>query len=114
MVKQTVSMRHNPHQLYDVEIEKGKSIRLTGIASCYREERPFDITFKIGDTAEYDSYNLTYVGKIISITEKTVTIEHGRYQVERSRLTLAEFAWRNFNFDAERIAKENQIESMCI
>jgi hypothetical protein len=33
-----------------------------------------DVEFGIGDTAIYDSFNLKYLGKIVSITEKTVTI----------------------------------------
>jgi hypothetical protein len=65
--------------------------------------------FKIGDRAEYDSYNLSYVGNITSITEKTVTIEayQGTPNAKRHRLSLVAFCWRNWNFDTEEIARKN-------
>lgn len=63
-------------------------------------------TFEIGDPAEYDSYNLLYVGIITAITDKTVTIQP-KYENKKRRLKLEEFAWRNWNFNAERVAQEN-------
>ncbi len=66
-------------------------------------------TFHIGDIAEYDSYNLSYTGVILSITEKTVTIEtySGTQSARKHRLKISQFAWRNYNFNAEKTAKEN-------
>lgn len=98
-------------ETYNVEIEPKKSIRIYG--NYKGNNKAFNITFKIGDKAEYDSYNLKYIGEIVSIGEKTVTIDPG-HRDKKSRLSLAEFCWRNHNFDAERIAKENAIESLYI
>jgi len=73
-------------------------------------------TFKIGDWAEYDSYNLSYTGIIRSITEKTVTIEAypDSQNARKHRLKISQFCWRNWNFDAERISKENADTMMYI
>jgi hypothetical protein len=100
------------------EIVPGKSIRLFGMieagtlwvrdaegkmgpceAHVYRKD------FAIGDIAEYDSYNLSYCGTIVAITEKTVSIREDGSRVHR--LDLAEFSRRNWNFDAEKVAKRN-------
>src|SRR6478735_721998 len=60
--------------------------------------RPYRIEFKIGDSAEYDSFNFAYVGTIVAIGEKTVTIQdHGKNHV----LDLYTFNWRNHGFDIE-------------
>lgn len=62
--------------------------------------------FRQGDVAEYDSYNLKYTGEIVSITGKNVIIQP-RFGSRTKRLDFRAFAWRNFDFDAERIAREN-------
>ena len=62
------------------DITPGVSIRLYGEHKGYRKDGGlYDLTFKIGDVAEYDSYNLNYLGTIEKITAKTVTIRprHG-------------------------------------
>lgn len=66
-------------------------------------------TFRVGDTAVVGSYNLTYTGTIRSITEKTVTVvEHEGSSMEKVyRMSLARFAGRNWDFDAEETAKRN-------
>src|SRR5512140_1810078 len=97
-------------QTYNVEIEPRKSIRLHGVHTNHVKPYPYDKTFRIGDQAEYDSYNLSYVGTIVAIGEKTVTIEHGAGQKQRSRLSLRECARRNYDFDLDRIRAENQAE----
>lgn len=89
-------------------------------------------SFCVGDIAEYDSYNLSYTGTIESITDKTVTIWTGCYKdlgcrtsravdsegralkKNLTRLDLATFCWRNYNFDAEKTARENAETSMYI
>lgn len=98
---------------FGIEIEKGKSIRLFGLYKNYAVPKSYDITFKIGDQAEYHSYNLKYTGSIVSITEKSITIqpEHGD---RKSRLSITEFAWRNWNFDAEKVSEHNANELMYI
>ena len=68
-------------------------------------------TFKIGDVAEYDSYNLSYTAEIVSITEKTVTFDN---RGKRRRIKLHEFDWRNWDFDAAKTAEQNAITRMSI
>lgn len=93
---------------YGVEIERNSFIRLFGIYPHFTE---YDITFRIGDTAEYDSYNFIYTGKIVSITEKSVTFET---REGKKRLSLPQFAWRNFDFNLQRVESENAQTMMCI
>lgn len=69
--------------------------------------------FKIGDEAEYDSYNLIYTGKIVSITDKSVTIQP-KYAKGNKRLKLVDFAWRNYDFDSDKVAAKNAETSMYI
>jgi hypothetical protein len=59
-------------------------------------------TFKVGDVAEHDSYNFSYTGKIVSITDKTVTISNHVNDAPGGRVTrldLHTFCWRNHDFD---------------
>jgi hypothetical protein len=102
---------------YFVEIKKGKSI------SVYREDertgKTAVKTFKVGDYAEYDSYNLSYYGKILSITDKTVTIDkNAKYphinEVSKTRMKIYNFAWRNYDFDLEETAAKNADTMMYI
>ena len=69
-------------------------------------------TFKVGDTATYDSYNLVYTGVISKITDKAVTII--AYGKTVHRLSLDQFAWRNFDFNAAKVAAENSDTMMYI
>jgi hypothetical protein len=95
---------------YLVDLSKKDSVLI------HREESNGEVkickNFLVGDVAEYDSYNLVYTGTIKKITEKSVTI------VERCgtvhRLSMNEFCWRNYNFDAVRVADENQKTSHYI
>jgi len=54
--------------------------------------------FRVGDTAEHDSYNLRYLGTIRSITAKSVVIRPA-YGSSMKRLNFNTFSWRNWNFD---------------
>lgn len=91
------------------DIVKGQSIRLYGVRYAGSQYgTSYDTTFKIGDQAEYDSYNLHYTGVITGITDKTVTItEDYGSPAPKHRLKLEQFEWRNFDFDAVRIAAAN-------
>ena len=73
-------------------------------------------TFRVGDIAEYDSYNLRYLGEITKITQKAITVvSHKGSSIEAThRLSLYEFCWRNDNFDLEAARAENAETSMCI
>lgn len=103
----------------DAETSKGKAIVVYGVKQVSKgynketckwetEDKMFSKTFKVGDLAEYDSYNYSYVGKIKQITDKTVTIikDYRNGQSETKRLKIRDFAWRNYNFDLERINQE--------
>jgi len=99
-----------PFGSYTVEIVPGKSIR---ILANQNGRGPTDVTFNVGDTCTHDSYNLIYLGTILNITEKTVTIQpkHGD---SKRRLKLVEFCWRNYAFDLAKVTKQNHETSMCI
>ena len=66
-------------------------------------------SFSIGDIAEYDSYNLSYMGVIKTITSKCVTITayKGSRMEKDHRLDLNKFCWRNHNFDQAKAAAQN-------
>lgn len=93
--------------VFQVTIVPKKSIRI-----C-RRDRGTDVTFTVGDTAEYDSYNLSYLGTITQITEKTVTIKP-KYSERTRRLKIDEFCWRNYDFNLEEVIKRNNETSMYI
>lgn len=60
------------------------------------EDQITRLTYKVGDVAEYDSYNLHYLGTIKSITNKSVVISKDHHWGGKTaRLSLYEFAWRN-------------------
>jgi hypothetical protein len=84
-------------------------VRYVGEPGAYKQEvyqQAFDRTFKLGETCERDSYNLAYTGKITSIGEKTVTIKDDCLD-KTSRLTIAAFIERNWNFTLEAAQKRN-------
>ena len=69
--------------------------------------------FRIGDIAEYDSYNLRYTGVINSITAKNVIIAP-RFGSATKRLDFRNFSWRNHDFDEVQVAQENFVTGMYI
>ena len=71
--------------------------------------------FRVGDIAEWGSYNISYTGRILAITENTVTISHhesDRIQGSKHRLKLYQFCWRNKTFDFAETQAANTIEMM--
>jgi len=101
--------------VYNVDILPGRYIRLFGtFTNLTKGPKEYDISFELGDTAEYDSYNLIYTGEIVSIGPKTVTIKHYKNSESKSRLSIIDFAWKNWDYSAERIAAHNQNESYYI
>lgn len=70
-------------------------------------------TFKVGDMAEYDSYNLSYYAAIESITDKTVTIAK-KYDSKKHRLNMYMFCLRNIDFNLARVQEENHRTSHYI
>ena len=63
--------------------------------------------FEIGDLAEYDSFNLRYIGKIVAIGEKTITIQEKGRDRRRHRLNTRTFAFRNWDFDLTEVTHHN-------
>jgi len=95
---------------FEADIKKGESISIRKLENgdSYTGVK----TFKVGDVAEYDSWNLTYCGTIIKITDKTVTFDtNGLYdqmtEVDVKRLDMYEFARRNIDYDAVKISRDN-------
>ena len=74
---------------------------------------PYTRTFRVGDTVEYDSFNLSYTGVIVSVGKKTVTVDPGRGGRKR-RLAFHTFNWRNWDFDAEETARRNSEMMMTL
>lgn len=100
-----------------VEVTPGVSVRLFGTdrnryvkdettGRMVPGERAYDLTFRVGDTCERDSFNLVYLGRIEAITEKTITI---RDDLRRRayRMDLATFERRNYDFDLAKAEKRN-------
>ena len=98
---------------YLVEVVKGKSVAIftddTGTVVA-------GSSFKIGDKAEYDSYNLSYIGTITAITDKTVSIVayKGTQNEKLHRLDMEKFCWRNHKFNLAKAQAENAETSMYI
>lgn len=69
-------------------------------------EAPYVRTFRIGEIAEYDSYNQSYYGEIDAIGEKTVTIRKDG-GTRRARLDLETFSWRNRRFELAKAEARN-------
>lgn len=103
-----IEVRNMRGHEYHADVIPKKSIRLHGFEHNHTTPHAYDITFKVGDTAVYGGYNLTYTGTIVSIGEKTVRIEDcGRVKA----LRFDDFSFWNRDFDAERIAQENSDRS---
>jgi hypothetical protein len=93
-------IEHGQHAM----VESGKRIVLWGVDRnrVSSDLVPYRVEFKIGDSAVYDSFNFEYVGTIVAIGDKTITIEnHGR----KHRLSVYMFSRHNDNFDLARIER---------
>jgi len=107
------------HHGHHIEIMPGVSVRVFGKDMRLSketkkfEETSYSVTFKVGDTAVYDSYNLQYLGTIEKITAKAITI---RPEVggRTKRLDLYTFSRRNSFFDLETIQIRNDEVSQTI
>jgi hypothetical protein len=105
--------------VYEVDIVKGKSITVRcdeGYAAGTQNR------FVLGDYAEYDSYNLSYFGPIIAITDNSVSIickhdasRHAQgHKVKVYRLDLNKFSYRNIDFDVSEASAANADTMMYI
>ena len=103
---------------FNAQVSKDKKlIRLFGFNRYGPTDDGYSKEFKVGDTAEYDSFNLSYTGEIAKITEKTVTIMAypGNPTMERThRLDIHQFAWRNYDFNKEETARKNSEMMMTL
>lgn len=97
---------------HNADIVRNKSIRIFG-TYC---GKVYDKTFELGDIAEYDSFNLSYMGRIVSISDKGVGIvdKNGGRGGKVNRLNLDEFCWRNYNLDVAAKVAENHETMMYI
>jgi hypothetical protein len=99
-------------------VSKGK-IRIVGLAypvrgNVHGDQSPYDRTFEIGDTVEYDSFNLSYHGKITSIgAGGNVTVAHP-WGKRSTRLDAERFTSRNWDLDLVAAGQRNQEISMSL
>ncbi len=94
-------------------VTPGRSIVLFGIKKEYKRSDPpegvmrgYVRRFKIGDTAEYNAYNLVYLGKVTSITAKTVTVKHP-HGPRKSVFDIETFNSKNYDLDVAEVVKRN-------
>lgn len=102
------------HQYYAEVSQDRQSVRIWGRNATTLKEPHFDRVFKVGDWAEYDSYNLIYDGKIVKITPKTVTIDKGRSYSKKVRLTMFRFVEKNWDYDSQEVFEHNTNEMMYL
>ena len=109
-MKQTVTTKYT-NNTYTAEVKKGESIKIINSVR-YEGEATHNNEFKIGDEAEYDSWNLKYTGKIEKITDKSVFVK--KMGDTCKRMTIAEFCDRNYDFDAQKVSDYNYNEMLYI
>lgn len=96
-----------------VTVEPGKWVVLA--TTGYNGEEVIK-TFAIGDEAVVGSYNLVYTGVIRKISPKTIEVVEypGSSNEKVYRMKHETFGWRNWNFNAEEIARRNSETMMHI
>ena len=107
------------HHGHHIELTPGVSVRVFGKDMRFSketkkfEETNYSVTFKVGDTAVYDSYNYKYLGTVEKISAKTITI---RPEIGGGvkRLDLYTFSRKNSFFDLEAIQIGNAETSQTI
>ena len=90
------------------KVEPGKSVAIItaggwerGLITTLRTRE-----FLVGDTAEVGSFNLVYMGEILTITRKTVTVKEP-HRTRTNRFSIGAFVAKNYDFDAAKAAKRN-------
>lgn len=89
-----------------VLVNPGVSIMLIGIRQLTKGPTPYVYTYALGEVAEYDSWNMSYYGRIVAIGAKSVTISKGDDK-RTARLTLEDFSRRNCRFDLATARERN-------
>lgn len=72
-----------------------------------------DNTFRVGDEAEFDSYNYKYTNPIKAISAKTIAIA-SHYSGKNVRMKITDFVHRNYDYNADEIAAKNLETSYTI
>lgn len=95
--------------LFNADVVPKTSIRIYGHKSngFSAPVKIFDKTFRIGDVAKHGCYNLTYTGKIVAITPKTVVVERSDIGRCNRRFSIEDFIIQNYNFDLAEIDRRN-------
>jgi hypothetical protein len=89
-------------------VTPGESVRTVGLrTNSVHGPSVLVREYKVGDQAEYDSYNLVYFAPIEAITPRTVVIGEKYAGGRKHRLTLAKFVEKNFDFDLAKAQKRN-------
>ena len=78
---------------------------VTGYYSQHHIAKVYHITYKVGDSAEHSSWNLSYMGPITRITAKRITIAHNHpnrhdrpgAKVRVHSLDIEQFSSRNWD-----------------
>lgn len=64
----------------------------------------FDRVFSVGDSIEYDSYNLNYLNPLLKVMPNGIKVQgHGSIK----HLSIDEFIRRNWDLDLVKISKNN-------
>lgn len=87
---------------HESRLDPSAAGRRVTVVTTFVDER----IFRVGDVAEYDSFNLVYFAPIEAITAKTVVIA-GRHGKGKSRLTIARFVGKNHDFDLAKAQERN-------
>jgi hypothetical protein len=99
---------------YSAVVTPGASIRIYGDQTNSINPRAFDRVFKVGDVAEYHSFNIKFNGTIVAIGPTTVTVKHYEHSKEVSRMCLYDFVRHNWNFDLAKSEAHNAAELQCL
>jgi hypothetical protein len=109
---------HSKLTEFEVKIVSKQEITIRQVPEDGRLKWNFtgERTFQLGDWAEYDSWNLNYLGQIVAITNKTVTIVDypNSHNPCKKRLDLHTFCWRNFSKSIEEKRADNADTRMYI
>lgn len=92
--------------LYGTETKVRHARLADGTFDYHHEQVPYERRFRIGDDAEYNSYNLVFFGPIVAIGAQTITIRD-KHSTRNHKLDLATFSRRNRDFSVEAATKRN-------
>lgn len=93
---------------HHADVSPGQSIRIFGTHMGTERVHSFDLAFAVGDMAVYDGYTFIRTGEIVDISSRRVWIkpQHGTNNVQ---IPIARFIELNWDYDAARIERHNEI-----